>query len=175
MTLTNKSEAGNLLPMTVTEGVTVKVLPNTQHEYLMTTKEVATGYGVTKYSVFKTLDRHVDELIEGKHFVKGVYVLSTPTIQPNSILWIKKGIVRLGFFIRSERAKLFRDWAEELIIKLDEQLNLFNEPVKTKHLPEKRNHNRITQERLVDLLADVCRIDDKELRLSITNKLMGRA
>jgi len=81
----------------------------------------------------------------------------------------------LGFFIKSERAKLFRDWAEELIIKLEEQRDLFNEPIAPYRLPAKRNHNRITQDRLVDLLADVCQIEDKELRMSITNKLMGRA
>ena len=39
--------------------------------------------------------------------------------------------------------------------------------------PEKRKHNRLTQERLVDLLADVAKIDDKELRLSIVNKLIN--
>ncbi|MDB9154216.1 hypothetical protein [Parabacteroides distasonis] len=39
--------------------------------------------------------------------------------------------------------------------------------------PEKRKHNRLTQERLVDLLADVSKIEDKELRLSIVDKLIN--
>ena len=50
--LNKKNEAGILLPMTVTE-VTVSVLPNHVHEYLMTTKEVAKGYGVTEYAIRK--------------------------------------------------------------------------------------------------------------------------
>lgn len=35
----------------------------------------------------------------------------------------------------------------------------------------KRNHNRLTKERLVDILADVARIEDKELRLTLVDKL----
>lgn len=38
-------------------------------------------------------------------------------------------------------------------------------------LPPKRNHNRLTTARLVDIMADVVRIEDKALRLSITQKL----
>ncbi len=173
-----KNEAGNLLPMTVTEGVTVNVLPYEQYEYLMTTKEVAFGYGTSKYAVFKALQRNNSEFVESKHLIRGVDILSTlqkrGSIQPNSFLWTKRGIVRLGFFIKSERAKLFRDWAEELIIKVDEQRNLFGEAAQTRALPKKRKHNRLTQARMVDILADVCKIEDKELRMSITNKLMGK-
>ena len=32
------------------------------------------------------------------------------------IHWTKKGIVRLGFFIKSQQAKAFRDWAEDYIV-----------------------------------------------------------
>ncbi len=173
----SKEQAGSLLPMTVTEGVTVNVLPNEQHEYLMTRTEVANGYGASKYSILQALHNHPDELIEGKHYVLGGNILLPPStkglIQPNSILFTKRGIVRLGFFIKSERAKLFRDWAEELIIRIDEECcRMAVTP--PKQLPAvRRRHNRLTQERLVNILADVCRIEDKELRLSITDKLMG--
>ena len=174
-----KNEASNLLPMIVTEGVTVRLMPHFRHEFLMPSKEVAHGYGTSKYVIQKSFLRNSSELIEGKHFVKGMDIgmdiLSTlpgPTIQPHTIFWTKRGIVRLGFFIKSERAKLFRDWAEELIIKLDEQRDLFNQPVHQKQLAGSRKHNRLTQERMISILADVCRIDDRELRLSITSKLM---
>lgn len=169
-----KNEAGNLLPMTVTEGVTVNVLPNEQHEYLMTTKEVAYGYGTSPYAVRTAQMRHENELIEGKHFVKGVTICYTlPNAQPHQVFWTKRGIVRLGFFIKSERAKLFRDWAEELIIKLTQQPNLFSTASTFKPLPKKRNHNRLTQDRMISILAKVCQIEDYELRISLTNELMG--
>jgi hypothetical protein len=38
-------------------------------------------------------------------------------------------------------------------------------------LPPKRNHNRLTTTRLIDIMSDVVRIDDKEIRLSLTQKL----
>ena len=162
-----KNEAGNLLPMVVTEGVMVNVLQNVQHEYLMTTKEVASGYGVSPYSIRSTSSRNSSELQEGKHFIKGIAICNT---QPHQVFWTKRGIVRLGFFIKSERAKLFRDWAEELIINVADPLpdvkKMIDKPKKTKA-------NRLTQERLLDIMADACKIDDKELRLKISNKLMG--
>jgi hypothetical protein len=174
--MNKKNEIGTLVPMTVTEGVTVNVLPSEQYEYLMTTREVALGYGVSIYAVRKTLLRNSSELIESKHFISGGDILSSPKnglIQHNSTLWTKRGIVRLGFFISSGRAKLFRDWAEELIIQIDEQKDLFGVVPVKKALPAKRKHNRLTQERMVSILADICRIEDAEIRMSITNKLMG--
>ena len=182
--LNKREKAGSLLPMTVTEGVTVNVLPNEQYEYLMTTKEVANGYGTSPYTILKNKLRLENELVEGKHFVTAVQILNDKAwtncprdlnIPHNAILWTKRGVVRLGFAMRSERAKLFRDWAEELIIRFDEECcRMAVSP--PKQLPAvRRRHNRLTQERLVDILADVCKIDDKALRLSITNKLMGGA
>lgn len=38
-------------------------------------------------------------------------------------------------------------------------------------LPPKRKHNRLTQGRLVEILADVAKIEDKEIRLSLIQKL----
>lgn len=173
-----KNEAGNLLPMTVTEGVTVNVIPIKKYDYLMTTKEVANGYGVTDYAIRQNKVSLGSELVEGKHFVLAVSIphgelpIALKTAH-NAVLWTKRGIVRLGFAMRSERAKLFRDWAEDLIIKLDEQRDLFNEVVKTKQLPAKRNHNRLTPDRLLSIMQDVCRIEDSKLRISISDKLMN--
>lgn len=171
----NKNVAGNLLPLTVTEDVSVNVLPYEQYEYLMTTKEVAKGYGTSKYAVYKALERHSAEMIEGKHFIKGIDILSTPqrdgSIQSNSFLFTKRGIVRLGFFIKSERAKIFRDWAEELIIKVSEvREDLVLQPIPAIPM-QKRKHNRLTPTRMVEILADVAKIEDRDLRLSLISKL----
>ena len=173
----NKSKA---MSLTVTDGLTVTVLPNADHEFLMTTKEVAKGYDTSIYVVNMSRLRHEEELIEGKHFVTGVTKcyseLKSLNVPHNAVLWTKRGIVRLGFFIKSQRARMFRDWAEELIIRVEEkQRQLFEAEVKNpaRQLKPRRNHNRLTQERLANILADVCYIDDKDLRLRITNKLMG--
>ncbi|MDO4763858.1 MAG: hypothetical protein Q4A00_05700, partial [Flavobacteriaceae bacterium] len=81
------------------------------------------------------------------------------------------GIVRLGFFIKSERAKLFRDWAEELIIKVSEvREDLVLQPIPAIPM-QKRKHNRLTPTRMVEILADVAKIEDRNLRLSLISKL----
>lgn len=202
----------------VSENLSVEVIPDEQHEFLMSTNEVAKGYGVSSGTIRTHKLEHKEELVEGKHFItvindrtgirktgssvgktnadckSGNYQLrqlpsasnkDTSVTKSNAdcksggyqfrqVLWTKRGIVRLGFFVKSERARLFRDWAEDLVItKIEEaqrtveksrQLSLWPEP-------PKRNHNRLTKERLVDILADVAKIDDKELRLSLIDKL----
>ena len=169
---------------TVAENLIVTVEPNKEHEFLMTTAEVAKGYGITPSALRSCKSYNQDELIEGKHFISCVRKLDTRVQNMNAgtksksyipvkqTLWTKRGIVRLGFFIKSDRAKLFRDWAEDLVIfvadqvEKSQQLSIWPEP-------EKRKHNRLTQERLVSILADVVKIEDKELRLSIVNKLIN--
>jgi uncharacterized protein YigA (DUF484 family) len=107
-------------------------------EYLVTTKEVARGYGVSEATLRTHKRDHADELIEGKHWVVNIIHplggsdnLSEPSTGVGNTnaryaglkrgndtvtLWTKRGVIRLGFFIRSERAKRFRDAAEDLIL-----------------------------------------------------------
>ncbi len=168
--------------MQVANNLEVNIIPDDQYEFLMTTSEVAKGYGISPNTLRRHKMEQVDELEEGKHFFSSVQKMNARCksggyIQTKQTLWTKRGIVRLGFFIKSERAKMFRDWAEDLVINTMEhaqqvtqeaqQLNLFPEP------PKKRNVNCLTKDRLVDVLADVARIEDKELRMSIVNKLMN--
>ena len=173
-----KNEAGTLLPMTVCEGVTVNVLPNTAHEYLMTTREVASGYGVSEYAIRQNKVSLGSELIEGKHFVIALSIPhgelpSALKTAHNAVLWTKRGIVRLGFAMRSERSKLFRDWAEDLIIAVDEHM-MAEKPVRLKGYPQKRKDNRLTPERLINLLRLTNRIDDSALRNQLVEQLIGK-
>lgn len=163
----------------VTEELSVNVLPNATHEFLMTTKEVAHGYGTSTYAIQQAFHRKSDELIEGRHYFTALTFCQSEKIPHpkelhlphNAILFTKRGIVRLGFFIKSERAKLFRDWAEELIISVMENGENFLQPVPVLSAPKKRNHNRLTQERMISILSDVAKIEDKALRLSLIEKL----
>ena len=156
-----------VINLQVTDGLTVAVIQNQTYEFLMLSRDVALGYGVSAGTIRKQLSEHKDELIEGKHYVKGVTFCNTlSNVQPNAVYWTKQGVVRLGFTIRSERAKIFRDWAENVILQAIT-------PPLPKNLPaiHKRKHNRLTQDRMVSILADVCRIEDSKLRLSLIEKL----
>lgn len=89
----------------------LKVVESIEHTFLMATKDVASGYGVTEKTIRDHKLRQSDELIEGKHFIIDYSYNNTP-----KTYWTKRGIVRLGFFIKSQKAKAFRDWAEDYVI-----------------------------------------------------------
>lgn len=96
------------------EGVKLEVRPDDEHGWLIETALVAVGYGINENSLRSTKSRNEGELLEGKHW--RVLQIATPSGTQTKVFWTKKGVVRLGFFIKSERAKFFRDWAEDLIV-----------------------------------------------------------
>lgn len=163
----NAENNQQVINLRVTDGLAVAVIQNQTYEFLMPTKDVALGYGISGGTIRKHQERYPEDLIENKHYVKGATISHTlPNVQPHAVFWTKAGIVRLGFFIKSERARTFRDWAEGVILQA---MN----PTVTASLPpvQKRKHNRLTQDRMIGILADIARIDDKELRLSLISKL----
>ena len=91
--------------------INLKKLINDLEEFLLSNKDVAKGYGVSIDTIRSHLSKNRDEFIEGKHFTVDKSYKNT-----RKIFWTKKGIVRLGFFIKSEEAKKFRDWAEDYIV-----------------------------------------------------------
>lgn len=163
----NYEKKERVLNLQVTDGLAVAIIQNQTYEFLMPVKDVALGYGVSSGTIRSTQSRHNDEFLEGRHFIKGVAICNTlANSQPHAVYWTKAGVVRLGFFIKSERAKLFRDWAENLILQVTApQLQLPDVP--------KRKHNRLTSDRLLDIMADVCQIENSELRNRIATKLKG--
>lgn len=95
----------------VFQDVCLNVQEHQEHEWLLDNNLVSEGYGVTAKAIRAHKTRNSSELIENKHWVLQNVAGSDKTF------WTKKGVVRLGFFIKSERAKQFRDWAEDLILK----------------------------------------------------------
>ena len=170
---TQKNET-KALCLKVTDNLSVKVIPDQIHEFLMPTKDVASGFGVSNYAISWHRMEHYEELIEGKHYLSNVSIPhSAANGSSRGVMWTKRGIVRLGFFIKSPTAVLFRDWAEELIIRLNEQVDLFGVRIQ-KLAPISRNHNRLSPNRLVDIMADVALIDQKDIRERLVNKLMQK-
>ena len=79
---------------------------------LFTTAQVAQNYGISQDTIRDHLKNHSDEILENIHFI-----LKTNKFNNKVIKWTLKGIVVLGFFIRSSQAKKFRIWASELLEK----------------------------------------------------------
>lgn len=102
------------------QDINLEVIPDKSHEWLLDTAMVADGYGITESALHKQRVRNAEDLVEGKHWV-GQNVQIANGGQKPKIFWTKKGVIRLGFFVKSEKAKQFRDWAEDLILQVLER------------------------------------------------------
>jgi len=92
--------------------IKLHVVGHSDHIFLLSSKDVALGYGVSEHTIRSHRKDQSDELIEGKHFIIDRSYKNTP-----KTYWTKRGIVRLGFFIKSQQAKAFRDWAEDYVVE----------------------------------------------------------
>jgi hypothetical protein len=155
-----------LLIETQFEGLTICVRPDETHEWLMETKLVAEGYGVSEKAIYAHAIRNKLEFMEGKHYLI-LQIVESGQIR-NTRFWTKRGVIRLGFFIKSARAKLFRDWSEDLIVK---ELDKRNQPDRIDQLEAKMhqyldalntkiNRNHLETKELIHNLAS--RVDKLE-------------
>lgn len=101
----------NLIKVEISDEVVVEVQPHSEHEWLLSSKDVAEGYGLSASGLRSTKDRYSDELEEGKHYIFKPSQKGTP-----STYWTKEGVVMLGFFIKTPTAKEFRRWASNYIV-----------------------------------------------------------
>lgn len=115
------------------------------HEFLLSNKEVALGYNTTIALLSQAKKNHADELIEGKHWLR--LEVQTKGGKQKVIHWTKRGIVRLGFFIKSQQAKQFRDWAEDYIVNqqaIPKQPDPYIYQLERENIELKRAMNRLT-------------------------------
>lgn len=118
---------------------TIPVTPDPFHEYVLTTDQVAQGYGINPTTLRRHKTNHADELLEGKHWFTCVQNMNARVGEgyaKEQTLWTKRGVIRLGFFIRSERAKRFRDAAEDLILRTSQPASASPAGTGSKHLFE---------------------------------------
>lgn len=102
------------------EGIELSVVKDQAHEWILSTEQVAIGYGVQNKTVYQTKNRKSSELKEGKHWMT-LQTVDSLGRSIEQIFWTKRGVVRLGFSMRGDRAVKFRDWAEDLVLEKIEQ------------------------------------------------------
>lgn len=164
------------------QNISLDIVESPEHMFLMSTRDVAAGYGVNEKTIRDHKRVQNQELIEGKHFIIDRSYKNTP-----KTYWTKRGIVRLGFFIKSEKAKAFRDWAEDYVIdgqNADNDLKQIimrqNEQIaqltlelnsKPKRITEKPHISQNASDCLLDLIGQIARsIDESERVEAIEQK-----
>ena len=129
----------------------LSLFANTQVEILnfqtFTTEYVAKRYGTSEANIRTHKREHADEIVEGIHFITEQNKFGV-----NEIKWTLRGIIKLGMFIRSEKAKGFRLWAEQELEKaILKQVRAF---------AEAREHNL----RLVDEISNLRAVQISQAR-----------
>ena len=92
-------------------------------QWYLTVEEVAQGYAVSRSTVDMHLSRHSDELREGIEIGRITISDSTERNRQKPVIY-REGVIKLGFFIRSKKAAMFRQWATNLVIAHMDQTGL---------------------------------------------------
>lgn len=113
----NASTSGNESIVLHVGGVALEASPTgDDRQWFLTIDQVAEGYGVARNTIFTHLKEHADEIRDG--IEKGVGITDTPGGTQKKTVLYREGVIKLGFFVRSERAKQFRQAATDLIVQL---------------------------------------------------------
>jgi hypothetical protein len=167
------------LQVTAFDGLTVEISPNPEHEFVMSNREVAHAYGIADATLRSHAKRHESELTQGTHWFYSVAksnAVNASNFPIKTKMWTKAGVIRVGMFIRSERAARFRDWAEALILdRIGQGEVKATRPDRSgRQIPVHRDHNRLTPSRIIDLMSDIVQIEDRDIRIAIASKLLGK-
>jgi prophage antirepressor-like protein len=89
-------------------------------QWFMTVEDVARAYGVERAAIMNAISRHRDEIRE-KLEIDGVTKCDSIGRQQEMRVIYRDGVIKLGYFMRGERAKAFRQFATDLVTQyLDE-------------------------------------------------------
>ena len=77
------------------------------HNWILSTKLVAEGYGVRPTTIRSHKANHSDELHQDHHYI-------TDGVET---FWTQAGVIRLGMFITSDKAIEFRNQAEHYLVQ----------------------------------------------------------
>lgn len=102
--------------------MSLQVVESTDHVFLLSSKDVANGYEISESVLRSHKNNQSDELIEGTHFI-----MTRTANNAAKTMWTKLGVITLGLFVKSERAKEFRKWAASYVLNGHEADNHLKE------------------------------------------------
>jgi prophage antirepressor-like protein len=137
------------------QDISIEVTPTNDHRrWYMTVEDVAVAYGRTRNCIMNHLREHADELREG--IEKGVsfsYTLGGP--QEVTILY-RDGVIKMGMFVRSQRAKAFRQFATDIVVEYLDREELGEGPSLARMMDQINDRFSRTEQSLQDV-KDICR------------------
>lgn len=113
-------------------------------KFLMTLRQASFALQCSEGNLRSHLNRHEDEFDSGTHTDVVAISDSIGRMQQRRML-TKRGLIRISMFVKSDVAKQFRQWVEDLIIDLDSKNKLLvdNSPGVSSQLQQFiNNHNQ---------------------------------
>jgi prophage antirepressor-like protein len=89
-------------------------------QWYMTVEDVARAYGVERTAIMNVITRHRDEIREDLE-IDAVTICDTIGRHQETRVIYRDGVIKLGYFMRGERAKAFRQFATDLVVQHLEQ------------------------------------------------------
>ena len=151
----------------IADGIELHVLPSERHVFLVPTREIARALNVSHQTISTNKSRYQHIFKEDVHYISKFDWHNRETnLTVRCTVWTRKGLIEHAQYLRGGYSKELRDWADR------EQMGI-------KGLPEhgdskKRRHNRLTPERLLDIMSYVSQIENHDLRKNITERLIGQ-
>jgi prophage antirepressor-like protein len=138
----------------------IEIIQSEKYEILISTADIAKSFGISDVTIRGHKANHKDELIDNIHFTTGLYIPGQfGSYAPNTTFWTRQGIIKLSFYIKSDKAKKFRKWVEDLATNKPEDSSIILK----------------MQKNLVAIYQDIIQIKDHDLRMSLSSKLMSLA
>ncbi len=99
--------------------IKLNIIENIEHEFLMTTRDVAKGYEVSEAAIREHKRLRGDKLVENIHFLcvskSDAQNLTNNKMMRTATLWTKKGIIALGYLITTRIAEYFQAWTAQMV------------------------------------------------------------
>jgi prophage antirepressor-like protein len=140
----------NVNMLYISDRVQMRFLQSPEYGVLVGTSEMARALGVSASGIRVMKHLHYKELEAGVHYVDNY--------QGNETCWLREGLIWYAYHIHRGRAVDLRNWAEREL---------------TSGRDTKENRQLMSENRLINIMMDVCRIEDSQLRISIAEKLVA--
>ncbi len=90
-----------------------------KHDWLLSQNETCEAFSIDNAAIERLMEAHTETLSENRHYLTSTLVSGGSTTSP-IMFWTKKGIIRLAYYLKSDDALAFLDFAEDLDLTSDQ-------------------------------------------------------
>lgn len=137
------------------QDVSVEVVPTNDHRrWYMTVEDVAVAYGRDRTNIVKHMTNHAEEIREG--IERGVSIFHTLGGPQEVTVLYRDGVIKMGMFVRSPRAKAFRQFATDIVVEHMDREEHGEGPSLARVMDQINERFSRTEQSLQDV-KDICR------------------